>query len=335
MDGGITVVGVIAGIILAFVFYGVYKGTVSKATQQARPWYVPIVWILTIIVLAIIVYIFKIALTSSSTNTTGLSSSFTSKLTAAFALVLHKASELVKNPTFQMILLVIALMVAVVYIVNPSTFYSSFAPVIWNGPFPIATHAYVASDHEIPRSLSSYESTYSFFAYVETDSGLADPSAPISLVKRAGMWDISVLPTKGQILLTVNYPHDTGLSPSQIIVNGFPVQKYTFISLVIRGTDVKLYVNGTLVGGQTINVLPAYINSPLTVGQSLMRNSGSVRLIGYWPQALTPDEIAKAYNTALITLGTPSPSPYDSGDSVLQNFRKFKTKVCIGDLCSY
>lgn len=333
MDNGIVIIGIIAGIILSFVFYGIYKGTTSQATQNARPWYVPTIWITTIIVLALIVFIFKIALGTSSSPELA-SVPFTTRIVSAFTSIGPKILAILKNPILHIILLVITLIIAVVYILYPTAYYTTYAPFIWHGPYPIASSSYVASDHEIPRSLSSYESTYSFFAYVETDSGLSNPSTPISLVSRAGMWDIKVLPTKGQLLLTVNYPHETGISPSQIIVNGFHVQKYTFISLVIRGSDIKIYINGSLVGGQTINVLPAYLNSPLTVGQSTMRNSGSIRSIGYWPQALSSDDIARAYNKALITLGSPVPSPYESNDSVLQDFRRFKTKVCIGDLCS-
>lgn len=323
-------IAVLVGIAVSFAFYGVYRGSTDEATQQARPSYVPSIWLLTIFVFALIIAV-GVGLTRLRGETaSGESSGFK----GAIDTIRKMLTSIVTNQKIHVLLILALAIVVAMYVVYPAALQGKYAQLIWPGPYPFKSSSVIAADHEMPRSQSSVEYTHSCFMFVDPTNSQTDVPRPVVVMERASMWRLESIPSRGQLRLTVN-SGVAGTQASSTLVENVPIQRYVFLTLVVKNIDVRLFMDGQLVAGLTTGSLPALNNSPLITGTSSgARDAGSVRMLGYWSRALSASEVKDAYGRALVELGTPPPGPYDSGSNVFSSLTSFQTRICVGDYCT-
>lgn len=325
-NNGITswIIAVLVGIAVSFAFYGVYRGSTDEAVQQSRPWYVPSIWLLTILVFVLFTAI-SIGILRLRTTSVGIGSLDTLKTNFI---------RIATNPILHVLLILFVAIIVAIYIIYPAAFQGKNTQEEWLGPYRFKSSNVIAADYEMPRSLSSVEYTHSCFMFIDPTNSQADVPRPITVMERASMWRIESIPSRGQLRLTVN----SGVAGAQAFsttVENVPIQRYVFLTLVVKNIDVRLFMDGQLVAGLTTGSLPALNNSPLVSGTaSGARDAGSVRMVGYWSRALSTSEIRRVYSQALVELGTPAPGPYDSGSNILSSLRNLRTRVCFGDYCT-
>lgn len=331
--GGGWFVAVLIGIAVAFAFYGVYRGSTNDATKQARPWYVPSIWLLTLFVfaaaLAIGVGVMYLRSSSGSGSANG-----TAGFKGAGETIKKLVMSIITNQKLHVLLILAAAITLAIYIIYPAALQGKYADYIWPGPYPFKTSTVIAADHEMPRSNSSVEYTHSCFVFIDPTNSVADVPRPITVMERASMWRLESIPSRGQLKLVVN-SGVAGGAVSSTIVDNVPIQRYVHLALVVKNIDVRLFMDGRLVAGLTTGSLPALNNSPLATGTaSGARDAGSIRSVGYWSRALSASEIQTAYSRALMDLGTPAPGPYGDNSNVFSSMAGFKTRICIGDYCT-
>lgn len=323
-------IAVLVGIAVSFAFYGVYRGSTDEATQQARPWYVPSIWLLTIFVFALIIGVGVGLMRLRSGNIPRENSGFAGAADTIRKILL---SAVTNQKLHVLLILVLAILVAI-YVVYPAALQGKYAQLIWPGPYLFKSSTVIAADHEMPRSLSSVEYTHSCFLFVDPTNSQTDVPRPVVVMERASMWRLESIPSRGQLRLTVN-SGVSGTQASSTLIENVPIQRYVFLTLVVKNIDVRLFMDGQLVAGLTTGSLPALNNSPLVTGTSNgARDAGSIRMVGYWSRALSASEIKETYSKALIELGTPPPGPYDSGSNVFSSLTSFQTRICVGDYCT-
>lgn len=331
--GGGWFVAVLIGIAVAFAFYGVYRGSTNEATKQARPWYVPSIWLLTLFVfaaaLAIAVGVIRLRSGSGAEGAGGATG-----FKGAAETIKKLALSILTNQKIHVLLILAAAVALAIYVIYPAALQGNYADYVWPGPYPFRTSTIIAADHEMPRSNSSVEYTHSCFVFVDPTNSVADVPRPITVMERASMWRLESIPSRGQLKLIVN-SGVAGGAVSSTIVENVPIQRYVHLALVVKNIDVRLFMDGRLVAGLTTGSLPALNNSPLATGTaSGARDAGSVRSIGYWSRALSASEVQGAYSKALMDLGAPAPGPYEDSSNVFSSMAGFKTRICIGDYCT-
>jgi hypothetical protein len=208
-------------------------------------------------------------------------------------------------PVFGAIFVIIAIAIAVVYYIQYTTKRPTkelLGPIDLFNP----TSPAIVDLGTVKKSMSN---SYTLAFYVQLDAVPDMRMKNATLFTWPGVLDVAYDAAQEQLIWTFSeiQHNEKADGPQTIVVKSITLQRWNQIVFTFEGRTADIYCNGTLISSTTLDNVPPFPNSSITV---VPRNIlGKIAYIQVWPRRLPTSEVASNYIETSDSQGRPYLGP--------------------------